>query len=388
MLRALSILLLSLSAVLSALASHAAQAEGATASLPPSEAEIARRRVIARVAPSIVSVTAYERVPDGVAPEGRWELASESPMPGFARACVSSGIVVDMGGSMSILCCRSPLLLPVGSFADRFDVESESGARLEVELVGAEPTINLAVLRPKDATGVSTAGLAPARIGTVSELQPGDDLFALGDPFGAARTFAPGVVMSLPQASCYQADLTGSLIHASMAVCPGALGGALANRDGVVVGLIVPPPAVDPRQRTSPEPFVTYGLQAQTALAVGEALQRKRSTASPFVGFSVLNLAELRAKLRDDARFAAIVKPEHGLYIDDLFTPSPAAREGVQVGDFVMEINGQRIATVADFQQALYYFAGTRVPVRIFRGGKMLTPMISIEARPAAANRP
>ena len=85
MLRALSILLLSLSAVLSALASHAAQAEGATASLPPSEAEIARRRVIARVAPSIVSVTAYERVPDGVAPEGRWELASESPMPATVK---------------------------------------------------------------------------------------------------------------------------------------------------------------------------------------------------------------------------------------------------------------------------------------------------------------
>jgi S1-C subfamily serine protease len=101
----------------------------------------------------------------------------------------------------------------------------------------------------------------------------------------------------------------------------------------------------------------------------------------------VLTSAELRAKLRDDARFEALAKPGHGLYIDDLFSPSPAEREGVQVGDWVLEVNGNPIRSVVDFQQSLYYFAGTRVPVRIFRGGRELVPMIAIEARPPAANR-
>lgn len=352
---------------------------------PPSASELARRELMQRIEPSIVSVTTYEKVPDGVDLVGRWRVADESPIPGYARDTVASGIVLDKAGT--VICCRSPLLLRDGSFADRYDVETSTGARFSAELLGAEPTINLAVLQLNAGAGQSLADLVPAQIGSVAEVHAGDDIYATGDPFGAARTFAPGVVMALPQVSCYQADLTGSLIHASMAVGPGAIGGALVNRDGAVVAMIVPPPTEDPAVRGVPEPFTTYGMQIQTAQAVGEALKRKRSTTSPFLGFSVLNLRELKAKLRDDARYEAIVKPPFGLYIEDVFAPSPAAKEGVQVGDFVMEINGNRIGSVPDFQQALYYYAGTSVPLRIFRDGKELTPMIAIEARPVEANR-
>ncbi len=352
---------------------------------PAAAAEVARRALVARVDPSIVSVTTYIKVPDGVAYDGRWQVADESPFPGYAREIVASGIVIDASGT--IICARTPLLLEGDSFADRYDVESSVGTRFEVELLGAEPTINLAVLRVKDPSAQPMTDLVPARIGSVESLRVGDDLFAIGDPFGAARTFAPGIVMALPRVSCYQADLTGSLIHGSMAVAPGAVGGALVDRDGSVVGMIVPPPAVDPQARTLPEAFSTYGMQVQTALGVGEALARKRSTVSPFVGFSVLTGAELKAKLRDDAKFEALAKPAHGLYIEDVFSPSPASAAGVQVGDFLTEVNGTRIRSVVDFQQCLYYFAGTRVPVRIFRGGRELTPMVAIESRPAKANR-
>jgi serine protease Do len=372
-------------AVLRASMVRAEDAAGPDGSLPPSPREASLRALVERVNPSIVSVTAYIKVPDGVAYDGRWKVADESPIPGYAREKVSSGIVIDDKGT--VICARTPLTLEAGSFAERLDVEASSGARFDVELVGSEPTINLAVLRVKPSAGQSLADLRPARIGSVDRLQVGDDLFAVADPFGAARTFAPGIVMALPQVSCYQADLTGSFIHGSMAVAPGAVGGALVDRDGAVVGMIVPPPTLDPNVSLAPEPFATYGMQVQTALGVGEALSRKRSSTSPFLGFSVLNAAELRAKLRDDARFDAMRKPGNGLYIDDVFTPSPASAAGVRVGDWVVEINGNPIRTVVDFQQSLYYFAGTSVPVRLFRDGKEITPMISIEPRPPSANR-
>ncbi len=351
----------------------------------PSPTESARRALVDRVNPSIVSVTTYIKVPDGVAYDGRWAVADESPIPGYAREIVATGIVVGDDGT--IICTRKPLLLEGGTFADKYDIETANGGRYEVELLGTEPTIDLAVLRVIASDGQPLTDLVPATIGAVDQLQVGDDLFAVADPFGAARTFAPGIIMALPQVSCYQADLTGSFIHGSMAVCPGAVGGALVNRDGGVVGMIVPPPTLDPAARPVPEAFATYGMQIQTALAVGEALKKKRSDISPFLGFSVLSLPELKAKLRDDAKYDAIAKPEYGLYIDDVFSPSPAAEAGVQVGDFIMEINGTRIGGVPDFQQSLYYFAGTRVPVRIFRSGTELTPMIAIESRPASANR-
>jgi len=345
----------------------------------------ARRALQASVVPSIVTVTAYEPVPAGVPHEGRWAIADESPYAGLARAAVSSGIAVGADGT--VICCRTPLILENGGFAERIEVETSTGVRIDAELLGSEPTINLAVLRLKPAAGEVPGGLAPARIGKVDSLEIGDTVFAVADPFGAARTFAPGVVMALPVAACYQADLTGSFIHSSMAISPESVGGALVNAAGEVMGMLVPPPSIQPSERPQPHAYVTYSMQIDTALGVGEALTKKRSNHSPWTGFSVLSQQELKARMKDDAAFAALPKPAFGLLVDDLYDPSPATAAGVRRGDFVTEINGTRIMGVVDFQQSLYYFSGTQVPVKFFRDGKDLTVMLKIEERPAAANR-
>ena len=365
-------------------------APAATHAVDPEDA--ARRAFIAGISPSIVSVTSFIAVPPGAPLEGRWLEQDDSPHKGFVRHLTQSGIVISSDGT--IICCRSPLTDDDGGLVEIIDVENSEGTRLRAELLGTEPTINLAVLRLLPADGAAPAetpkppeGFVPAKQGVVDDILPGDAIFAFGDPFGAAKTFAPGVVMALPTASCYQADLTGSFIHASMAVSPGAVGGALVNRRGEVVGMIVPPPSKDPKVRLDPHAYTTFGMQVQTAVGVGEALKKKRTNESPWIGFSVLSMKELRAKLRDDAKFDAMVKPPFGLYIDDIYTPSPAANAGIQHGDFIVEINGLAIRSVVDFQQALYYSSGTSVPLRIFRAGKDMTPIVKIERRPNAANR-
>jgi hypothetical protein len=182
---------------------------------------------------------------------------------------VSSGIVVGNGGT--VICCRSPLVLENGGLAEQVDVETSTGVRVEAELLGSEPTINLAVLRLKPAAGQALGDLVPARIGKVDSLETGDSVFAVADPFGAARTFAPGVVMALPVAACYQADLTGSFIHGSMAISPESVGGALVNAAGEVLGMMVPPPSLQPSERLQPHAYVTYSIQIDTALGVAEA---------------------------------------------------------------------------------------------------------------------
>ncbi|MBL9148865.1 MAG: serine protease [Phycisphaerae bacterium] len=349
-------------------------------------ADVARRELMRAVAPSIVSITAYERVPDGVAYEGRWKLADESPHPQHARRTVASGIVLDDEGT--ILCCRSPLTLEGDTFAPVVDVESADGVRFDAEILASEPTINLAILRIRRQDGQSLGDLRPARFGKARSVAIGDTVFAVGDPFGASRTFAPGIVMALPTAACYQSDLTGSFIHCSMAIAPGAVGGALITPDGEVVGMLVPPPSLTPTDRPAPHAYDTFAMQIETALGVGEALRAKRTNDSPWLGFSVLALPELQQRMRDAAAFEAIVKPEHGLYVDDVFDPSPASKAGIRPGDFVLEIGGRRIASVVDFQQSLYYFSGTNVPITFFREGETRTIVTKIERRPPAANRP
>jgi S1-C subfamily serine protease len=395
MLRPTTVVLTLLGSLVMPGAAAAAQAPAATATPAAPQAPTAAgpfgtanadlRAVNAAVRPSVVTVTAYEPVPEGVAYDGRWAIADESPYPGFARMNVSSGFVASADGT--VLCCYTPLTFPNGSLVERVDVEAADGSRFDAELVAAEPTINLAVLRIKPIADGSFGSLSPIVPGSVDDLEIGDAVFAVADPFGSSRTFAPGVIMALPTAACYQADLTGSFIHGSMAIAPGAVGGILVNGAGQTVGMLVPPPSTDAAARPEPQSHVTLAMQVQTALGVAEALKTKRSTESPWVGFSVLSAAELRRKMNDQAAFDALVKPANGLYIDDVYDPSPASAAGVKVGDWITTMNTTTIHGVVDFQQSLYYFAGAQVPARIFRDGKEMTITLRIEKRPAEANR-
>jgi serine protease Do len=172
-----------------------------------------------------------------------------------------------------------------------------------------------------------------------------------------------------------------------MVIAPGSVGGALVDASGKVVGMLVPQPQLKPEVRTEPLPYVTYAMPLDTAFGVAEALKSKRTNDSPWMGFSVLSREELRARV-GDAEFNAMTKPEHGIYVDDMFTTGPGTKAGVQRGDFLMEVNGARIVNVVDFQQALYYnFGGTPVQIKVARGDKVLNLMIRIETRPADANR-
>ena len=95
-----------------------AQAGNSTASSPAATrafAEIlgaqdaARKALYAKIAPSIVTVTSYLKVPPGTLLEGKWKIADESPYKGYMRQQVASGILLDDTGL--VLCCRSPLAL-------------------------------------------------------------------------------------------------------------------------------------------------------------------------------------------------------------------------------------------------------------------------------------
>jgi S1-C subfamily serine protease len=379
------------SSIVAIVVALAAQTTEPSTAAPPAFAEVlgahdaARKALHAKVAPSIVTVTSYLKVPPGTLIDGKWKIADESPYKGYMRQQVASGILLDDTGL--VLCCRSPLALDDGSFAPLVDVETSSGYRFDAELIASEPTINLALVQIKLSDGQTLGDLVPATVGRGETVEIGDTVFAAADPFGATRTFAPGVVMALPTAACYQSDLTGSFVHASMSISPGAIGGALVNTRGEVIGMLVPQPSLDAVERTVPETHTTFAMQIETAIGVGQALKVKRTNDSPWLGFSVLSFDEMRRKMNDNAKFDAIEKPEHGLFIDDVYDPSPASKAGIRPGDVILSISDTKIVSVVDFQQALYYFGGTKVPVRFFRDGNEIMKIMEVEKRPTAANR-
>src|SRR5262249_19141958 len=159
--------------------------------------------------------------------------------------------------------------------------------------------------------------------GDSERVQIGQWAIALGNPPGAARTFATGTIAGIPERTCYQEHLTSTLIQSSIAIEPEGFGGPLVDLQGRVVGVTVPTAAL-PTVRGMGMVGPVRALPINLAMNVYRALAVKESQTSPWLGISVLDLsANLRRRVGP--------APPAGIYIDDVFEPSPAAKAGIRV---------------------------------------------------------
>jgi len=341
--------------------------------------------VAERVAPSVVGITGLMRRADG-APRssvggGGWREGSpeERLYPGFERARSGSGFVVSDSGH--ILTAYHLLTGDAGRPVDAVDVELDDGRHRLARIVGLEPTIGLGVLQLEQFAGTSAAALPPLRLGDANDLRVGHWMIALGNPAGPGRTFAVGTLASLPERQCYQQELGSTLLQASLRVPAGAQGGPLVNIEGEVVGMLVPGPG-DPGLAAEGRSF-EFALPIELALAIYEPLALNGSRKSPWLGFSVLQrrLPRRRAGSRGEVRLPAL-----GVYIDDVFEPSPAAAAGVRIGDWLLAIDGNRLTSVGGFQRSLYLSGiGRAITLRILRDAEILEKRVTVEERPEAA---
>jgi S1-C subfamily serine protease len=139
--------------------------------------------------------------------------------------------------------------------------------------------------------------------------------------------------------------------------------------------------------RESPSPAdaaATQILPINLVLNLFEALKVARSHRSPWLGVSVLELPLLRQRLA--ARASAARIPRTGVYVDDVFDPSPASRAGVRPGDFLVALGGHDVRSVGDFQRWLYVLGiDTDVELGLVRDGQPVQAVARIEVRPPAA---
>jgi S1-C subfamily serine protease len=99
----------------------------------------------------------------------------------------------------------------------------------------------------------------------------------------------------------------------------------------------------------------------------------------------VMSRAEL-ASVRGVAEFDAMSKPANGIWIENVFTPSPASDAGIQPGDFLVSFDTYKVSTPVDFQRYLYLAGiGKSVKLTVFRNGELLTKELEIQKRPESA---
>lgn len=340
--------------------------------------------------PTVVTITAYERDPKAVLEaeagpsDTSWvKSAFSEEYPGFRKIGIASGVVVSEEGE--ILTCHTVLQKKDGTLCDLVDIETIDQRNSLGRIRAVEPTLNLALVDFAIKTDLNPPEFKVAKWGDSGAALPGHLVLGVGDPFGPERYFGFGLVTSPPNRDCYQEMLTSTYMQASMIAHPEAYGGGMFDLKGELIGILMPREPNRGTVESKPTLGVEFALPSNIAQGLFRALRTKQSFKSPWLGFSVMSRVELRAEKGPEA-FNAMPKPRFGIFIENVFRPSPAFAAEIQPGDWLVSFNGEIIHTPIMFQRALYLAGiGADIELEMVRGEETRKIKLKIEERPANA---
>jgi S1-C subfamily serine protease len=142
---------------------------------------------------------------------------------------LGTGVVIDDGGTILTS-------LHIVKDAARIRVQFSDGSDSEASIIAAQPENDLAVLQPQ----IIPDDLKPATLTSSATLHVGDEVIAVGNPFGISNSLSDGVVSGLGRnfKSKKTGETLSNLIQFDAAVNPGNSGGPLLDRNGEVVGIV------------------------------------------------------------------------------------------------------------------------------------------------------
>jgi S1-C subfamily serine protease len=229
------------------------------------------------------------------------------------------------------------------------------GTEADVDVIGADPLSDLAVVRARTATP------PPAVLGDAATLAVGQLVVAVGNPLGLAGSVTAGVVSglgrSLPTRDGRTARVVEDVIQTDAALNPGNSGGALADSASRVVGINT----------------AVAGWGLGLAVPVNDTTRRIIGSlvADGRVRRAYLGLVSTPAPL--PAGLAARTGRRRGLRVVDVVPGAPADRAGLKPGDLVLEAGRRPVADAQSLQRLLFADAiGRELPVTVHRMGAMV----------------
>ncbi len=271
-----------------------------------------------------------------------------------------SGVIVDPSG---IVLTNNHVVAGGGDVTVRLS----DGREFKATGIKTDPKSDLAILRIE--TG---SPLPAARLGRSSEVEVGDWVLALGQPFGLEGTVTAGIVSAKGRGL----GITDreDFIQTDAAINPGNSGGPLVNIDGEVIG-------INTAISTNSGGYEGVGFAVPIDLAkwVGGQLEQSGSVHRAYLGVMIQPVTQEAAE-----QFK--IKVHSGVLVREVRDNTPAAKAGVQPGDVILQFAGHPVNSPRELQNYVEESPiGSSHPMLLLRDGKQMTINVTCNELPADA---
>ena len=233
--------------------------------------------------------------------------------------------------------------------AGEIEVVLADARKFKATLVGADPKTDLALIK------IAARNLPAAEFGDSSNMEVGDWVLAIGNPWGLDHTVTAGIISAKGRNIFNDSNLAyGEFLQTDAAINPGNSGGPLFNLEGKVIGVNT---AIARRGRG-----IGFAVPSNLVVAVVRQLRRYGHVRRGWLGVSI---QEVDAELSRELKLPRAAK---GLIVRQLPRKSPARTAGLRPGDLLTHFGKARLLRVGQLQKLVAFTEpGTRVPLKGLR---------------------
>ena len=336
---------------------------GQTIAVAQTEDEINNISIYSRVGPGVVNITSVVVERDFFS----------RPVP---KEGAGSGAIIDTKGH--ILTNHHVI-----RNSDKLEVTLSDGSRWPARLVGSDPGNDLAVLKI-EAPGKK---LTVIPMGDSSQLEVGQKVLAIGNPFGLGQTLTTGIISSLARSIRSESGiLINDVIQTDAAINPGNSGGPLLDSNGKIIGInsaIISP--------TGASVGIGFAIPINTAKRILPDLISKGRVSYPWIGASVYPL------IPEFSNYLGLIA-ERGAMIMEIVPNGPADKAGLRGGnrrvrvgnsliiiggDVITELNSEKVNSSDDLIRTIRdHRPGDNIKLKILRNGRFLRVNVILGEKP------
>lgn len=280
------------------------------------------------------------------------------------QSSLGSGVIIDANGTVVTN-------HHVIKDADEVKIALSDKREFEADIILKDERTDLAILKVRDAGGAFPF----VDFQQSDSLEVGDLVLAIGNPFGVGQTVTQGIISALARTQVGVTDFQ-FFIQTDAAINPGNSGGALIDMQGRLVGINT---AI--YSRSGGSNGIGFAIPSEMVRVVADSARLGPTVKRPWIG------ARFQPVSADIADSLGLDRPR-GALVSDVFARSPASRAGLEAGDLIVAVDGDRIEdhNVFGYRIATKGLGGT-VSLQVIRGGGQFTASLPLERAPERPKR-